>query len=223
MLEHALKAAIQAVLSVGNRLREDFHATLNDRATKQAEFDAETAIKAHLDVAQPDWGFIGEETAHRGPRNGARHIWLVDPLDGTSDHKAGARGGAVSIAAVADGEPVLGVVYAYAAPDDDGDLFAWAEGCGPISRNGLPLPLPDLPARLRAEDVVLVSWKARKKVKANLATVAPARFTTSAAVPTSLTPPPTLSIPAATLTKRVPPLSTKEPDPKFNALEPDPI
>ena len=28
-------------------------------------------------------------------------------------------------------------------PDDDGDLFAWAEGCGPLTRNGRPVaPLP---------------------------------------------------------------------------------
>jgi uncharacterized protein with PIN domain len=32
-------------------------------------------------------------------------------------------------------------VYAFAAPDDNGDLFAWAEGCGPIERNGQPLSM----------------------------------------------------------------------------------
>lgn len=176
MLKSALETAIEAALSVGDLLRADFHRAEDDRATHDAEVDAETAIKARLEAVQPDWGFIGEETEKRKPRNGARHVWLVDPLDGTSDHRVGARGGAVSIAAVAEGEPVLGVVYAYAAPDDRGDLFAWAAGCGPVTRNGRPLEAHALPARLRAEDVVLVSWKARRKVESNLRAVSPARF-----------------------------------------------
>lgn len=176
MLDHARQAAIEAALAVGDLLRVSFHQSEDAHATHRAEVEAETAIKARLEAAQPDWGFVGEETTNREPRNGARHVWLVDPLDGTSDHKIGARGGAVSIAAVVDGEPVLGVVYAYAAPDDRGDLFAWAAGLGPVTRNGRPLGALALPDQLTADDVVLLSWKARRKVNANLATIAPARF-----------------------------------------------
>ena len=51
----------------------------------------------------------------------------------------GFRGSAVSIGLVRDGVPVLGVVYAFAYPDDHGDLLAWAEGCGPLTRNGRPV------------------------------------------------------------------------------------
>lgn len=36
-------------------------------------------------------------------------------------------------------EPLGAVVCATAAPDHGGDLFAWAEGCGPLRRNGRAL------------------------------------------------------------------------------------
>ena len=52
----------------------------------------------------------------------------MDPHDGTSDFLAGRRGSAVSVALVRSGLPILGVVYAPLAPDDRGDLIAWAQG-----------------------------------------------------------------------------------------------
>ena len=63
----------------------------------------------------------------------------VDPNDGTRNFVMGWRGASVSIALLRDREPVLGVVFAPTAPDDDGDFFAWADGCGPATRNGKPL------------------------------------------------------------------------------------
>ncbi|MFO8042895.1 MAG: inositol monophosphatase family protein [Alkalispirochaeta sp.] len=49
--------------------------------------------------------------------------WIVDPNDGTSEFLKGARGPSVSIALLIADRPALGVVYAYAAPDDRGDLI----------------------------------------------------------------------------------------------------
>ena len=51
---------------------------------------------------------------------------------------------------------MLGVVFAFAYPDDDGDFFAWAEGCGPLRRNGREVAAA-LPDALGPLDVVLVS------------------------------------------------------------------
>lgn len=39
------------------------------------------------------------------------------------------------------GPPVLGVVFALIATDDDGDLIAWAEGL-PLTRNGAIVQRP---------------------------------------------------------------------------------
>ena len=72
--------------------------------------------------------------------------------------------------------PRLGVVFAFAYPDDDGDLFAWAEGCGPLTRNGRPVePLPAGRASGRS-----TSSSSRapgdRDPDGNLACVTPARF-----------------------------------------------
>ena len=74
------------------------------------------------------------------PAGSPRRCWVVDPNDGTSPFLEGHRGAAVSIGLLDAGVPVLGVVYAYAHTDDDGDLVAWAEGCGAPTRNGVELP-----------------------------------------------------------------------------------
>jgi ADP-ribosylglycohydrolase len=99
----------------------------------------------------------------------------VDPNDGTRDYLVGRRGSAVSIGLVAERRPVLGVVYAFGYPDDDGDLFAWAEGAGPLTRNGRPLATR-LPTALSPSDVVLVSANGDRDSEGNLRCVAPARF-----------------------------------------------
>ena len=83
--------------------------------------------------AFPTWGFLGEETARQPEQDDDQPTWFVDPNDGTTTMQRGYRGHAVSIGLVRDGAPVLGVVCAVDAPDDDGDLISWAEGCGPIA------------------------------------------------------------------------------------------
>ena len=75
-----------------------------------------------------------------------------------------------------DGLPVLGVVFAPVAPDGDGDLLAWAEGAGPLRRNGVPVARAPLPATLGPADVVIVSQAGDRAAEPNAAAVAPARF-----------------------------------------------
>src|SRR5204863_2038702 len=88
------------------------------------------------------------------------------------------RGSAVSIALLRHGVPVLGVVYAFSAPDDAGDLIAWAEGCGPVTRNGKAVASTDRrwPDRLESGHTVVVSQSADNNSEANAELVAPARF-----------------------------------------------
>src|SRR5262249_50211089 len=72
--------------------------------------------------------------------------------------------------------PVLGVVYAFGYPDDAGDLIAWAEGCGPVTRNGRPVRADLSDAHLEPGGVVFVSQDADQSAAANTACVAPARY-----------------------------------------------
>jgi hypothetical protein len=99
---------------------------------------------------------------------------VVDP-NTAPDYLQGRRGSTVSIGLLEGRRPVLGVVFAFAYPDDAGDLFAWAEDVAPLTRNGRPVT-PYLPRRLDPLDVVLVSSKGDLDPQGNLACAAPARY-----------------------------------------------
>ena len=69
-------------------------------------------------------------------RDGARGLWCIDPIDGTTNFANGIPLFAVSIAYLVDHEPVLGVVY---NPITDESFYA-ARGAGAFL-NGTELPL----------------------------------------------------------------------------------
>jgi fructose-1,6-bisphosphatase/inositol monophosphatase family enzyme len=83
---------------------------------------------------------LGEEmtAAEQGERwnEGARGLWCIDPIDGTTNFANGIPLFAVSIAYLIDHEPVLGVVY---NPITDESFYA-ARGAGAFL-NGTELPL----------------------------------------------------------------------------------
>lgn len=176
-LQRALEEAVSAAEAAGHVLRDDFHREDGPRGAvdkADADTEAERLIRQRLTAAFPDWSFLGEETGrHEGAPGAPR--WLVDPNDGTRDYLVGRRGSAVSIGLLAGGRPVLGVVFAFAYPDDDGDFFAWAEGCGPLRRNGREVTAA-LPDELSPLDVVLVSSGGDRDPETNLRCAAPARF-----------------------------------------------
>ena len=147
-----------------------------------ADEEAEQLIRARLIAAFPEWGYLGEETGAQPPSPGEDHIWLVDPNDGTEAMQRGFRGHAVSIGLLRGGVPVLGVVHAVDAPDDDGDRFAWAEGCGPLTRNDQPIQREPFADRLGPHDVVFVSQGADRRPAGNLECVSPARFSAVASI-----------------------------------------
>ena len=176
-LKRALEVAVAAAVEGGDILRRDFHRPEGPRGhvdKADADVEAEHAIRGRLAAAFPGWSYLGEETG-RGEGEKDAPIWLVDPNDGTRDYLKGRRGSAVSIGLARGGRPVLGVVYAFGYPDDRGDLFAWAEGEGPLTRNGQAVS-HRLPSALRATDVVLVSSNGDRDPETNFRCVAPARY-----------------------------------------------
>lgn len=178
-LAKALETAVHAARTAGALLRADFHLPGGARGhgdKAEADIEAELQIRERLTTAFPSWGFLGEETGRVGAGPGAP-VWLVDPNDGTRDYLVGRRGSAVSIGLVWGGRPLLGVVFAFAYPDADGDLFSWADGCGPLRRNGRPVRT-SLAETLTAAHVVLVSSKGDRDPEANFNCAAPARYRT---------------------------------------------
>lgn len=174
-LEVATAAAAQAAALL---LRECHRATGPRGSHGHAPVDeeAERLIRDHLTTAFPTWGYLGEETGAPRPPDSDGHLWLVDPNDGTEAMHQGFRGHAVSIALLRAGVPVLGVVHAVDAPDDGGDRFAWAEGCGPLTRDGVAIQRAPWPDQLGPHDVVFVSQSADQRPVDNAACVRPGRF-----------------------------------------------
>lgn len=173
----ALETALQAAGRAGDLLRADFHRPGGPRGhgdKAEADLEAEHLIREALLRAFPDWGYLGEETGGVAGRPGAP-VWLVDPNDGTREYLKGRRGSSVSIGLLVERRPALGVVFAFGHPDDGGDLFAWAEGCGPLRRNGIAVEAR-LPESLGPDDVVVLSGGADRDPEMNLRGCAPARY-----------------------------------------------
>ena len=89
------------------------------------DVEAETLVTDGLAAAFPGEPVIAEESA--GPLAvPAGVVWLVDPLDGTTNYVHGQPPFAVSVARVRDGQPEIGAVYAPYLRE-----FFWAAaGCG---------------------------------------------------------------------------------------------
>lgn len=98
------------------------------------------AIQAALAEAYPEIAFLGEEMPEEQARealsDGADPVWVLDPVDGTSNFTAGLPYFAISLALIEDGKRRLGLVY---DPIRD-ECFSAVAGQG-AALNGEPLVL----------------------------------------------------------------------------------
>jgi myo-inositol-1(or 4)-monophosphatase len=78
----------------------------------EVDLDADRMLRARLSALLPDAGWLSEETVDAPERLACRHVWVVDPIDGTRDYIRGREGWAISVALIEDGRPVLGVLDA---------------------------------------------------------------------------------------------------------------
>jgi len=76
----------------------------------QADREADALICARLRAAFPSDGIVSEESADDGSRRSRERVWMVDPLDGTSDFVRGRSGFAVMIGLAVSGRAAAGVV-----------------------------------------------------------------------------------------------------------------
>lgn len=172
----ALALAITVAKQAGAMLRAEFHRPGGPRGqANSADVDAEieTYLQQALLRAFP-WNYLGEELGWR-PGTDTSHLWLIDPHDGTNPFLRGWRGTSISIGALRDGLPILGVVFAPLYPDDRGDQIAWAEG-EPLTRNGVVVPARSPIVELSRRDIVIVSQDADRAPLANTGQVSPAGY-----------------------------------------------
>jgi len=95
-------------------------------------------LREELCALLPDAGWLSEETADTAARLDQDPVWLVDPIDGTRDFVRGRTGWAISVALVAGGTPVLGILEAPAR----GESWLAIRGGGAYC-NGAPLRTSD--------------------------------------------------------------------------------
>ena len=134
MLHSALlNVMVKAARRAGRTLNRDLGEVANLQVSLKgpanfvtaADKRAEELLYDELTKARPGYGFIGEEGGTREGTDKA-NVWIVDPLDGTTNFLHGIPHFAVSIALQREGELIAGLVY---NPATD-DLFLAEKGKG---------------------------------------------------------------------------------------------
>ena len=150
----------EAVFETAIRLAYDAGRLLRDRVGRQIEISykgaidlvtevdraAEALIGKGISDAHPSHAMLGEEGTSTGvPIASAEWVWIVDPIDGTTNFAHGYPHFAVSIAVVHQGVGEIGVVY---DPSRD-ELFAARRG-GRATLNGRPIRVSTVDVMVRS-------------------------------------------------------------------------
>ena len=92
------------------------------------DVESEKMLAEGLLPLVPEAGFYGEESGKKGSQE---LVWIVDPLDGTTNYLSGLDHFSISVALVKDGVPVLGIVH----KPFSGEIFSCVRGKG-VAYNG---------------------------------------------------------------------------------------
>ena len=108
MVSHSglLTVMERAARKAGSKLRRDFgeveHLQVSRKGpadfVSRADINAERTIRRELAKARPDWGFQMEEGGVIEGANASVPVWVIDPLDGTTNFLHGIPHFAISIA-----------------------------------------------------------------------------------------------------------------------------
>lgn len=121
----------------------------------EADGATEAFLREQLERLFPGEPILGEEGGGAAPERGP--LWILDPIDGTSNFARGGDRWCVSIGLALDGRAVLGAV----AREAPAELYLGARGCG-ATMNGRPIRAAATtdPARATVE----VGWSLRRPV-----------------------------------------------------------
>jgi myo-inositol-1(or 4)-monophosphatase len=88
------------------------HAELKSDRTvvTEADFAADQLLRESIQLVYPNDGILSEEAGTIFPAHKPA-VWIVDPLDGTTNFTLGLHYWGISIARLIDGQPDLGVLY----------------------------------------------------------------------------------------------------------------
>jgi myo-inositol-1(or 4)-monophosphatase len=100
----------------------------------EADIAVDKLLRERLNGVDDSFAWLSEESADDPNRLSARHVWIVDPIDGTRAYIAGLPDWAVSVALIEDGRPIVACLYAPAM-----DAFFMARNKAGATRNGTPI------------------------------------------------------------------------------------
>lgn len=107
--------AVRAAKAAGDILMRYFRCKVTVQEKGVADLVTEADVKAERRIASviremfPEHAILGEE--EQAGDTGAEYLWVVDPLDGTTNYAHGLPHFAVSIALLHHGKPQLGIVW----------------------------------------------------------------------------------------------------------------
>ncbi|MHC5083132.1 MAG: inositol monophosphatase family protein [Planctomycetota bacterium] len=120
-LSQLLETAVVAARLAGQRAMEELKYARKsvkngNELVTQADPICQKIIMDRIRETYPEHGFIAEEGDSGSllsipPRMGPAIWWVIDPIDGTNNFANGMLNFCVSIAAMLDGEPVVGVIF----------------------------------------------------------------------------------------------------------------
>jgi myo-inositol-1(or 4)-monophosphatase len=99
-----------------------------------ADIAVNDLLREGLITSDDACAWLSEESADDAGRLRARHVWVVDPIDGTRAYIAGQPDWAISAALVEDGRPIAACLYAPALDE----FFTARAGAGSML-NGTPI------------------------------------------------------------------------------------
>lgn len=135
-IKHAGKRA-QAIretgLSITMKGRQDF--------VSEADVSVENELKQVIHSLFPNDGFLGEESGLVvGNKNQAGGVWVIDPIDGTTNYLQGMDYWCISVAYVVENTIQIGFVY---APDRNEFFFAQRDKGAYLNGVKLTITEPD--------------------------------------------------------------------------------
>lgn len=112
-----LATAVDAVLRAGELQMNKFGSAI--RVDKKGIIDLVTEVDVEVEqmfralVAErfPEHAVYAEELSDGDPAPGASHVWVFDPIDGTTNYSHGLPIFCASLALEVDGDPVVAAVY----------------------------------------------------------------------------------------------------------------
>jgi myo-inositol-1(or 4)-monophosphatase len=131
------KIAVELARAAGERALEAFRRTIvlefkgkkADNPVTALDRDTETFLRHSIRAAFPDHGLLGEE--HEDDiAEGARYVWVIDPIDGTMNFASGLPLFGISIGLLDNGVPVAGCIWVPVGPTLGAGVYHASVGGG---------------------------------------------------------------------------------------------